>query len=254
MKPAAAPTDLPVTYDAAWIDRMAALGGAADQRVSAGNSLVDNILSFKKGVYEDEKFPDEEPRREVFVVPLLIRESRTYWVKAAAKGEKPRPPDCKSVNGLEPVPADPSATPLDDVLQPQAVKCSDCPWNKFGTADNGGGGKKCKTGGNLFGIEVKPDGTPIGSILVRYSASNSNVNRAIDLADRKGAPLPRCLNVWKLQSGRGKAGDSIFEFMEPVVHGPANKALYPAIEKAIAGLTERGAVDAFLGGITKSAD
>lgn len=245
--------NLPTTYDAAWAKRMAEASEAADQRVSAGHALVDTILDFKKGDFLDARFPDQPPRApgSVFVVPVLIRESRTFWMKPVEKGEAPHAPDCKSVNGLEPVQPAPvaDATPLDDVLQPQAKTCAECPWNKFGTADNGGGGKKCKTGGNLFGIEVDAAGKPVGSILVRYSASNSDVNKAIDLADRqaKERSLPRVLTIWRLDAGRGKFSGGDFKFLRPSVAGPAPKELYPVIEKTLENLREAGAVDRFLG-------
>lgn len=249
------PESTPVPFDAAWAKRMADMTAAADQRPSAGVALVDSILSFKKGVFEDERFPDEKARRELLVVPLMVRESRTFWLRPVAKGEEAHAPDCKSVNGLVPVPADPRAGPLDDVLQPQAKTCAECPWNKFDTADNGGGGKKCKTGGNLFGLEVTPAGEAVGSILVRYSASNSQVNRAIDLADRKGseAKLVRCLSVWELGSGKGTFSGGDYAYMSPTFKGPAPKALYGAIESSLQGLMKPGVVDSFLGGGTVAA-
>lgn len=199
------------------LDRVRALMAAADQRPSnAGFGSVTVYEISKMGGWMNTKDKDAPARPSIRIIPLVLRETRAYWARKGLGSA----PDCRSINGLEPI--------KDKDHQPQAETCASCPWNKFGTAENGGKGKKCKTKAVLFAMEVAPDGSHVGPVVLRFSMANRNVPDMILAADRaaKAMNLPRFLTYWEVKTkvSKGAVTDFIHFAPECVGKVPVEKA------------------------------
>ena len=121
------------TAVASYVDRMAALAKEAtkiEESVSSGS-----FISFKGGrlSYQGNQIKGDE--LDVIVIDHVLE---NCYYPANFDADNPTPPICYAF-GRE----DAEMAPHPNVKEPQASKCAECEWNKFGTSDNGKG-KACK--------------------------------------------------------------------------------------------------------------
>lgn len=232
-------TSAPVPYDPDIAKALAGLEKYTDQRPSS--------QGFSPSIFEIDRMTvslidrnTEEVVKELLVVPVMLREVRSYWARKGA-GDAP---DCRSTDGIKPA-------VIDDV-EPQAATCAACPWNKFGTAEQGAG-KKCKTKAVLFAVRVGADGTLIDGVVLRFSASNRAVNASIMAADKASAAagVPRPLSVWKVGVGvqRAKNPDQQdYVYLKPEFAGTVRKDQAAKVVALVQELGPDGGADRFLAG------
>lgn len=121
------------TAVASYVDRMAALAKEAtktEESVSSGS-----FISFKGGrlSYQGNQIKGDE--LDIVVVDHILE---NCYYPGNYDSDNPAPPTCYAFGREES-----EMAPHPNVKEPQASKCSECEWNKFGTADNGKG-KACK--------------------------------------------------------------------------------------------------------------
>lgn len=228
----------PVPYDPKIAEALAGLGRYVDQRPStAGFAPSIYEIDRMSGALRDVSTGDSVPFLRV--VPVMLREVRSYW---ARKGMGDAP-DCRSTDGVRPV--------KEDGVEPQAADCATCPWNKFGTAEQGGG-KKCKTRAVLFALSVAEDGRLLDGVVIRFSASNRSANNAITVADKKAAAagVPRALSIWKIAScvDRPGHGKPDYIYLKPEFAGVVRKEDAERVITTIKELGPEGGADRFLAG------
>lgn len=121
------------TAVASYVDRMAALAKEAtktEESVSSGS-----FISFKGGrlSYQGNQIKGDE--LDVVVIDHVLE---NCYYPGKYDPDNPAPPACYAFGREEE-----GMTPHPNVKEPQASKCSECEWNKFGSADTGKG-KACK--------------------------------------------------------------------------------------------------------------
>lgn len=228
----------PVPYDPKIAEALGGLARYVDQRPSTAG-FAPSIYEIARvgGGLKDVSTGEVVPFLRV--VPVMLREVRSYW---ARKGMGDAP-DCRSTDGVKPV--------KEDGVEPQASDCATCPWNKFGTAEQGAG-KKCKTRAVLFALSVGPDGKLLDGVVIRFSASNRAANNAITTADRKAAAagVPRVLSIWKVTSGiePAKQGKPDYVYLKPEFDGVVRHEDADRVVATIRELGPEGGADRFLAG------
>lgn len=171
---------------------------------------MDSISIYRQGKEDYFNLNDEKVPEVIGVFLMSQRPMRAFW--HPSKEMDGSAPTCWSIDGEAP-------SPNSD--EPECEKCSDCTWNKLGTAKVGRG-KACKTKASDFvltlarwdeqddGSAVITPGYNLGGGLIQYSIANKNagVNWQTFLRkSREIAPLPQLVVAkWGFESAQSKSG------------------------------------------------
>lgn len=180
-------------------------------------SMLDNLTVYRAGKEDYFRRGEEKVPGVLGVILFSQRPMRTWW---SSDEISDKPPECYSLDGMKPDP---------DSDNVQADACSDCPWDKFGSASKGKG-KACKTRAadfvlelseaklgtvpgitrsSIHQIELSPQ-MIVGPALIRYGIGNreaaENYQHLMRFARERGTYPQGLVCRWSFSKGESKSG------------------------------------------------
>jgi len=136
-------------------------------------------------------FPDESKEKEFEGIILDTNRINAWWEESFDATGGGTPPDCYSMNGIE---------PDLNCNKPQSAKCADCPKNKFGSD---GRGKACK---NMKRVHIMLENEMLPHRLTFPASNLKSIDMYISLLTSKGLPYQLVNTNFKLKKAQNKDG------------------------------------------------
>ena len=149
--------------------------------------------------WEVEALEGVQVHQHLDVLVLAIKgNQKSWWSTSMEDGGGGTPPSCSSKDGVFGFGINTLDAPLDE--EPSKHRCSECPWNQFGSA---GAGKACKDQSLLFFFR---EGSRIPSLLTVPATSLKGLQKYVLQLIDAGKRVEGCVTRLSLKKTQSQSG------------------------------------------------